>query len=322
MVHRIVAARLVAFALVGTATACQAQNDELVNRFKREYPAAAGRLADRSAGCDMRYTVEVLNGRVESYRYRSAGGRVRLDIENRNAGPTSWVFDGDRLWCVHKANDRSDYQLMGLRSPEEQEGLEFIRAKSRYAAAPYSIFEKRLVDFMDEPGFSILDAETVESEGRSLVKIRWENPHLDDEGQRKVCFGAFLFDPAHDWMLVEYEFGFDRELAAFRHAKIRYRFDSTGTPLVDGFEEVVDRNGTVTPLETVTMSSMQAVGAPADEFRLSAFAIPVDVGINRLPENRRPWLILLVNAIVLAAAVAAYLASQRLARRRCRGAES
>ncbi len=144
-------------------------------------------------------------------------GRSDSHLEMGARGGFEYVVARNRRYAFHiqRGPDLKEYSLQFLErvgvdpAVDTQVDEEARRAIVMTRSLAWSMFGKRLWEWVDCPGFKIKAASEIQSGGEALVRIDFE--HLVDAVRpgRPCLSNAYLIcDPAADWALREFEASF------------------------------------------------------------------------------------------------------------------
>jgi hypothetical protein len=144
-----------------------------------------------------------------------------------------------------------------------------------------------LVDLTVNPEFAFVDASREQSEGKTLVRIKFRHHPAKYDQQLPFRDGWIRVDPARSWLMCDYEYeGKWADGAAVRRGSFEYAEGSSGQPIIRHSRELTEtlpseKSSPISETERdFKISEQDAV--PAEDFRLAAFGLPE-------PTRQRDW---------------------------------
>jgi hypothetical protein len=274
------------------------------DRFSEEYRAAAERLErfydrvqilEKQSGEGVR---REHNKETCTVRYMSNGPLKRTDLLDESGQTlTGGVATPSRTFRAQRTDASSKFVLNELNRDNYSTYLERMRTgRSKLAFAPYCILDARLVDFLFDSKCKVIAVDEIDEGGEERVRVSFEKQFPED-GLTTSGWVALL--PGRSWAISEYKYGRLR-------CKIEYGDDVGGMPMIHRAEH--SREDFTGPWWDVEALEFKAEPASEQEFTLSAFGIPESVAGPAAETVPRGWILLLLNALILAAIVAIYLA--------------
>jgi hypothetical protein len=286
------------FVIVGGAV--RAEGEGLKQRLITEYAPAAQQLEQFYTHLQMTER-QTRGDKNRVYRYRSNGPLFRIDridpegrIIRAAVNTPQWRFQVSR-------NDSGAFFLTTANSEgyESMEGL--LRSNVKLPFAPYCIIDQSVVDFLSAPECKVSKVTEVTRAGKRLVQVFWERAV---PLQARQFSGWFLFARDEFWVLLEYEFGGQRD-----RCSIHYGEKVDGIPLVKRVEYWRDVGGKRMAQYETEATDVKLGPAAEEDFTTAAFGLPE---IQATGERTRPWLLPLGVLGLIASAILAFLARRSM----------
>lgn len=301
---------LVAIAAGTEAAAHGAEIDrDLLNRFRREYPAAVDRLRGfySTLRIEMQNTwPEPISGSTPEsrvLRYAARGDLLRLDT-------VATIADKSQE-SVSVANPRASFRLTPSRSgggytvdtiDGYAERLLTLRIGAVALFAPFGFYEFAMDELVYQPGFEWTGFGFDGNGSSGLVKGEFRAISAEES----LLSGWFLFAPDQHWALRGWYLRAqlkDREQGpGHRECKITYdeRLHPSGFPLLKRAEytTVFDPMANRRMVELYEVTKIEQVDVPESEFTLPAFGLP-DVVAPSDPQRRFLWILVAVAIVLL-----------------------
>ncbi len=253
-------------------------------------------------------------------------GRSDLQLEMGTRDGFEFVTARNRRYAFHiqRAPELKGYSLQFLQriggDPAVDALIDEAALRSVVAtrSLAWSMFGKRLWEWIDSPDFKIEGTSEVQSGGETLVRIDFE--HLVDEvrpGRPCLSDGYLICDPAADWALREFEASFINPVQGVavtrQRGSLEYAETTKGLPLpipetislsTNWINDAKNTDWTITTLEVISTD------VPEEIFYLSHYGLPE-------PTFRRSWLgtwVWYLAAGIVCLIVAAAIFKRRTAR--------
>lgn len=253
-------------------------------------------------------------------------GRSDLQLEMGTRDGFEFVTARNRRYAFHiqRAPELKGYSLQFLQriggDPAVDALIDEAALRSVVAtrSLAWSMFGKRLWEWIDSPDFKIEGTSEVQSGAETLVRIDFE--HLVDEvrpGRPCLSDGYLICDPAADWALREFEASFinpvqgvavTRQRGSLEYAETTKRLPlpipETISLSTNWINDAKNTDWTITTLEVISTD------VPEEIFYLSHYGLPE-------PTFRRSWLgtwVWYLAAGIVCLIVAAAIFKRRTAR--------
>jgi hypothetical protein len=290
----------------------ESKNDrDAVKWFHDEYPSAAASWEQSFGHLMLEFTIRYGDEKEVHCRYFGNDQSFRFDREDQDGTVVANVFDSGRRIGVHKRREQEMFQIDLIRSASEAERSESVRSNAIIPCAAASVFEFRIVDFINGENVIITDGSIIQDEGVELVRIDWEDPYRDDDGKEQVRSGWFVFEPARNWALREFAFSWRMEATGRLYATLDYETLADGAFVVKRVEKYSQQkdSGELKARETYELKSVDAKPAPREHFKMSAFGLPDD-----LLKGGSSWTLRLfgLTVVLILAAVLCFVLKRRI----------
>ena len=290
--------------------------------FLAKYPDASKRLEQRNARikcvCKLSRPVDRQSGKSETKEgiFAADHGFQKLTLtflapqgekpERVETIDCVGVKTAFRLSRNLDSVDRK-YEVEGVGS-NVRESAAFGHRFGRYLTAPYSVYGMPFSVIMKGAGFRVISAEKVDSNGRRLLRLKY-----NAGDPRTPYLASLLFDPAAGWIIRSGEMQME-SLPGHPTSRfeIEYGADHEGIPFqsrvvfhdIDGIDKKCD------------FSHISSEPTPVNEFSMSSYGLP-DLTAFPIASTRGNWLYWLIGIAIMAfvLSVIAKKVADRLARR-------
>lgn len=275
----------------------RAESPDLGFRFEREYSHAWKRLEDvysRMELIEEHQPQERIRDGKEPIRisYMADGIRYRMDVDTPGVGTLVSVASDSICFRLERPSAQAEFVVKDINRHAFRKIRESMPLSGHLAFAPYSIMDMRLFDFLTQKDFKNEGYEVVPSDGDPLLKLKWRSPYVDHEGKPQVRVGWFLFS-ADSWTLREYEYRYSEAAFGAVRARIEYEGVQDGIPLVKSMTKWAERrDGTTEPRMTSKVIYLSPKAPSPENFTLSAFNLPDDLGTEGKLAMSRFWLVI------------------------------
>lgn len=176
---------------------------------------------------------------------------------------------------ILREEPEGEYSIASVQEGERDDLLDTMRTKSTFPFAAYCIFEKRIRDFIMDPGFVVIGTEWIHSEdGPQMFRIDWESAYRHpSSGEMQTRVGWFIFVPEHLWILKGYGFAYSKEATGRKHGVLEYQWTG-GQPALQSFRSFTKNGEMTVELGRVSLKEHSSLALPENEFRLSAYGLP------------------------------------------------
>jgi hypothetical protein len=248
--------------------------ESLKQVFVREYPQASKRLQEFYTNLRMSAKrIDEAGETIETWEFCGNGDMLRwvgTMVSNTAEKGTTYAFVATpwitfRLRRMEGSNAYSIVQMTEKTSPLDYNVVSGnIRSRASAASGPYTIFDTPIVDFIQDPSFTLTDVRDVSEPNGRRVKVEWncKNPNRR---------GWFLFSPG-DWVLRAYEFQFP-DAKATHYGSLDYH-DAGGFPVLSKLEKgLVKPTGVKYNKMLTIVDNVQHGPCAEQEFTLESFGI-------------------------------------------------
>lgn len=295
-------------------------DSELRQRFLNEYPAAVERIEKAYGSIQLKARCEVpqpdgVDPLVEQHAYYGNGENLRLDMLESGGGERAQVATPTRNFRLVKNEATSDFVVEELDVSTYKAARESIRLFAKLPYAAFCIFEFPFITFMRDPAFSLISAEEIEHAGRQMVKITWELPDFvpDVPKGEYVAGGWVILSPDESWVIYEsfYNYRINIYPDAGIHVVIEYGEELDGVPI----PTTMTRSSVTSEGRRIAerQETVELITEPAssEEFQLSAFGIPNNVGRGGAQVSRYRQLVILLNVALVCGLLVFFLIRRR-----------
>ncbi len=267
---------------------------ETVARFRAEYPTAARRLQERFTHIKGQFQLEESrpnksrHPRITRGEFAVSGKMEKVSFRRAISEKPS-TEDPETVYCVGEdfafkltRLSTGRYQVAGI--DRRAEIAVYNNIFGKYLKSPYSQQGFPLERMMANPKFRIDDAETIDQDGRSVVKVQCV---LSGEIPQNM---EFTFQPDAGWRIVEAMSQIANHTA---NMKIEYEQNGGSTvypkkvSLLQGSEQVT----------IATFEKWSEATTPVNEFTMPYFGLP-DLVSDAETSHHRGKTVLLCGAAV------------------------
>jgi len=256
-------------------------------RFRTEYPAAVNHIESAFGSIQLKTKREVPQPDreeplVEQHAYYANGENLRLDTLETAGGERARVATPTRSFRLVKSDGTSSYVVEELDVSTYQTARESIRLFAKLPHAAFCIFEVPFLEFVQDERFSLIAAEEVEHDGKSMVKITWQVPDwvADVPRGEYVAGGWVILSPDESWVIYEYFYNFRMNVYPDSgiHTVLEYAESVDGVPIPKSITRASVTSEGRRIAERYESVALITEPAAMEQFQLSAFEIPNNVG--------------------------------------------
>lgn len=219
--------RKIALALIfcGIAASQSGADQDEIERFRREYPRAAARMAAHLAqvrgSCRLsvqrgsnpdRYDIDHATFAADHGFRKVSIDQVRMQGKAKTRFETLYCVGPNTAFSLRRPAGAEAYSVMGIGS-DRQDGSFFQTVFGRFLNAPYTVNGKPLTEFMAMSTFRLVSAEEVDVAGKRLFRTDYEIGGAANPDKVWIHF-----DPALGWAIR----GGEVQLATLPGAKVTF----------------------------------------------------------------------------------------------------
>ena len=293
-------------------------DDEQKARFQKEYPEAVKRLDERFSRAEGSCRIKSESSgkrparRPEEAEFAADHGREKVVIRryfSTGSGKASPADPHvDLVYCVNFADNtvfylsrdpgKATYQIRGRgESPEDFSA--YLSLFGRYFRANRAPFGISMSVLMKSPNFKVIDAEKINKDGRTLVRVEFAFGGVGSDSQ-----ASLVFDPENGWVIRSAQY-----VVGGRSKSFEVEYGPPGSisqaPKRVTFHEPEGAS-------TCDFLDWRFEPTPIEEFRLSHYALP---DLSPKPKPQRSAMPYWLGGSAVAALVLAVVARRAAARR-------
>ncbi len=204
---------IVLIALLGFSQSAWGDAGEMA-RFEKEFPAAAKRQEERFAkakgSCRLLSTDPKGSKptKIDKAEFAIDHGYEKVTIHREFGVGKGKVAHTDIVYCISEETafnltrlpGEKNFVVEGIGSTPSDEAA-YLTSFGRFVKAHHCVLGRSMTRVMASPGFRVTNAERVEKDGRSLVKVDYESG--SSEPKERV---SIVFDPQWDWAIKSMEY--------------------------------------------------------------------------------------------------------------------
>ncbi len=246
-------------------------DDELVQRFQREYPSAAKRLEKKLEQVRGRFSIQdkPMSKKTGGYRefwfdhdYQKA--KTLTSISGSKS--LKWVETIDCLgprsgFSIFRKSNSKDYHVIKLHRDKLYGTL--MNTTVRLANCSFCVFGYPLYKQLNNNNFHLKSVEKMDFDDHDCVKVEYQ---AGSPGT--INLGTVVLDPSRDWAIVSCEERF--EFMKFGSVAWKPHYDDSNFPIPIKVEDKDINNN----WSTVFFKDVHFEGTPEAEFRMPFYGLP------------------------------------------------